>query len=65
MITQERTTKGITYLQRKTMRRIPLCLLQEAYDRLMVGWRERSVCAFLGVDSELFNEVLRPAIAEA
>jgi len=64
MITTETTPKGITRLQRKTMRHMPFRLLKEAYEQLLLGLNEQTVCTFLGVDPELFHGVLKQAIAE-
>jgi len=65
MITIETRKKGITRLQRKMMRRIPLRLLKEAYEQLLYGLSERTVCALLRVHPELFGGVLKQAISEA
>jgi hypothetical protein len=65
MITQERTTTGISFLQREIMRQIPLDLLVEARDQFIHGRSERSICAILGVESELFHNALRLAVYEA
>jgi hypothetical protein len=65
MITQEKTIKGVTRLQRRIMRKYPSYLLQEVYEKSTIGWSEEKIGAILGVNMELFKGALHQVIAEA
>ncbi len=65
MVLKERLVGEITHVQRMAMRRIAVRVLEDAYRDLLLGGNEWAVCVRLGVDPEVFEGVLRPAIEEA
>ena len=65
MLQQKIIDKGITRLQRKAIRRMPMRLLIEAFKQLQEGRDEHIICSFLGVNSAMFSGAIRWAIVEA
>ena len=65
MVITERTTKTVTDITRREMRRIPLELIKNGYQELMLGRSEWYVCTTIGVNPSIFEGVLKPALEEA
>ncbi len=56
---------AVTVTHRKTLRRIPLHLLKQAYRELMSGRSEWLVCSILGISPGVMQGALKPSLEEA
>ena len=65
MVVRQKTRGTVTALHRRIMRQIPLWLLKDGYEQLVLGRGESLVCMVLKIDLKVFGGVLRPAIEEA
>ncbi len=57
--------RGVNQAHRRTLRALPRHLLEEAYRQLRNGYSEGFVCNALGIDFDLMEGALMPAIREA
>ena len=65
MITKERTINaGVTCVQRRIIRQIPLKQLQEAQRQLVSGRSEWYVCTSIGISPDNFDGNLHKAVEE-
>ena len=65
MAVRERTNNRVTNMQRIILRRMPLAVLETAYDESNSGYSEALICTTLGISREIFEGALRPALEEA
>jgi hypothetical protein len=62
---QERNSRAFTMARRRTLRRLPVWLLEEAYAQLKRGYSDWFVCATLGVSPDIIDVSLEQALEEA
>ena len=65
MITRARENRPVSRVHRRMLRTLPMCSLEEAYWQLTHGYGEDIVCSTLGVERDLMEGALRPALEEA
>ncbi len=62
---RDTTIKTIKPTHRRTLRRLPIWLLEKAYKQLKRGYSDYIVCTTLGISNEVMGGVLRSALEEA
>ena len=65
MLVKARENRAVTRVHRRMLRKLALCLLEEAYKQLLDGYAESFVCSTLGVECDRMEGALRPALEEA
>jgi hypothetical protein len=62
---RQTTTRPVQPIHRRILRRLPLWLLEEAYEQMRLGYNEHLVCSTLGVSWRVMDGVLTRALEEA